>query len=76
MADDEAGDRDLLSYELCGEGFRVLAVKSLRPEIPVILMTGYGLEDRAGAALNEACAFFSKPFEVSELKTAVKISIK
>lgn len=47
------------------------AVKELHPEIPVILMTGYAVEDRAAAALREARAFLQKPFELAALKKAV-----
>jgi DNA-binding NtrC family response regulator len=48
------------------------AVKSSFPDMPVILMTGYSVEDRAEAARSEACAFLRKPFEMSELKTVVQ----
>ena len=54
------------------DGLDVLrAVKSLRPEVPVIVMTGYAVEDRAEAAIREACAFLRKPFDITELKSAV-----
>ncbi len=108
MVDDEAGYRDLLSYELSGEGFSVLtascgaeamaaldgggvslvitdmrmpgldgldvvrAVTERRPDIPVVLMTGYAVEARAEEACGRACALLRKPFDMDELKAAVK----
>jgi len=55
------------------DGLDVLrAVKSSAPDIPVIIMTGYAVEDRAEAAIREARAFLRKPFDIAELKTAVQ----
>jgi len=50
----------------------LLAVKRSAPDTPVIIMTGYAVEDRAEAAIREARAFLRKPFDIAELKTAVQ----
>lgn len=54
------------------DGLDVLrAVKSSHPGTPVIVMSGYAVEDRAEAAIREARAFLRKPFDITELKSAV-----
>lgn len=49
----------------------VRTVRNLSPDLPVILISGYSLEDRAAAAVREASAFLRKPFEMSELRGAM-----
>lgn len=57
----------------CMDGLDVMrGVKELHQGIPVILMTGYAVEDRAAAALLEARAFLQKPFDLAALKDVVK----
>lgn len=51
----------------------VAALRELRPEIPVILMTAYGSVQTAVRALREgAFDFVTKPFEAEELQTTIE----
>lgn len=48
------------------------SIKTQNPEIPVILVTGYGVENaRAVAAAWKADGFLGKPFKITELKSVI-----
>lgn len=49
----------------------VRTVRNLRPDLPVILLSGYAVEDRAETAVREASRFLKKPFEISELRSVM-----
>jgi len=49
------------------------SIKTRNPEIPVILVTGYGVESaRAVASAWKADGFLGKPFKISELMTVIE----
>jgi len=51
----------------------VIASRQLRPGIPIILMTGYAVEERVQEALSrKASACLRKPFQFAELETAMQ----
>ena len=48
-------------------------VRALRPELPIVMITGYATDANAERALAEgATAFLAKPFDDSELLTLVR----
>jgi len=48
-------------------------VKARRPDCPVVIVTGYGDESTAVAALKAgACDYLHKPFQISELKNTLQ----
>ncbi|HAM35187.1 MAG TPA: two-component system response regulator [Elusimicrobia bacterium] len=50
----------------------VVALQRMHPEIPVVLMTGYAVEDRVQEALAiKAKTCLRKPFQIAELEAAV-----
>lgn len=52
------------------------SIKTHNPEIPVILVTGYGVENaRAVAAAWKADGFLGKPFKITELKTVIEAAL-
>lgn len=59
------------------DGLEVLiAGRQLRPGIPVILMTGYAVEERVQEALSrKASVCLRKPFQMSELHTALQTAL-
>lgn len=58
------------------DGLDVLhAAKTLRRDLPVVLITGYALEQRSEAALEHAAAFLRKPFYISELLSVLKVNM-
>jgi DNA-binding response OmpR family regulator len=49
------------------------AVRAARPELPIVMMTGYATDANADSALEAgASAFLAKPFDDSELLTLVR----
>jgi CheY-like chemotaxis protein/anti-sigma regulatory factor (Ser/Thr protein kinase) len=51
-------------------------IKTRRPDCPVIMVTGYGDESTAVAALKAgACDYLHKPFQISELKNTLQRSL-
>ena len=49
------------------------SIKTHNPEIPVILITGYGVENaRAVATAWKADGFLGKPFKITELKSVIE----
>jgi FixJ family two-component response regulator len=49
---------------------------TLRPDLPVIYMSGYGAEEAAAQwMLREGVDFLAKPFSVEELLTLVKTKL-
>ncbi|MBI4655816.1 MAG: response regulator [Elusimicrobia bacterium] len=51
----------------------VIASRQLRPDIPIILMTGYAVEERVQEALaRKASICLQKPFQMKELETALQ----
>lgn len=51
----------------------VIASRQLRPGIPIILMTGYAVEERVEEALSrKASVCLRKPFQIKELETALQ----
>lgn len=51
----------------------VVAIKKLRPELPIILMTGYAVEDMVQKALSlKARLCLRKPFDTQDLTTAIQ----
>ena len=54
----------------------VIASRRLRPGIPIILMTGYAVEERVQEALTrKASVCLRKPFQLTELETALQTVI-
>lgn len=54
----------------------VAAVKKLHPDIPIILMTGYAVEDMVQKALAlKARMCLRKPFDSQELTSAIQASL-
>ena len=48
-------------------------IKARRPDCPVVIVTGYGDESTAVAALKAgACDYLRKPFQISELKNTLQ----
>ena len=51
----------------------VRAIRAARPELPIVMITGYATDANADRALEEgATAFLAKPFDDSELLTLVR----
>jgi CheY-like chemotaxis protein len=51
----------------------LIASRRLRPDIPIILMTGYAVEERVQEALaRKASVCLRKPFQINELETALQ----
>lgn len=51
----------------------VIAIKKNHPGIPIILMTGYAIEDRVQTALQlKATICLKKPFAIEELTTVIQ----
>ncbi len=51
----------------------VIAGRKIRPGIPILLMTGYAVEERVQEALKmKASACLRKPFQITELETALQ----
>ncbi|HBB67709.1 MAG: hypothetical protein A2X28_10135 [Elusimicrobia bacterium GWA2_56_46] len=51
----------------------LIAGRQLRPGIPVVLMTGYAVEERVQEALaRKASVCLRKPFQIEELETALQ----
>jgi CheY-like chemotaxis protein len=68
----------LLDYKLPGMDSRTVfsEIRSRRPDIPVILMSGYTREDAAGRAGSMDFAdFLNKPFTVEVLATKVRLAL-
>jgi len=61
----------------CKDGVEVLReVKALSPELPVVMMSGYSLDEkRHQAALLGAVDCLKKPFEVDDIRRVVKLAI-
>ena len=61
-----------------GSGIKVLkTAKKVEPEIPVIMMTGYGNEENYNASMFAGAAgFISKPFHIDEVLAAVEKAVK
>jgi len=59
------------------DGVEVLKqVKAISPGLPVVMMSGYSLEDkRLQAALLGAVDCLKKPFEVDDIRRVVKLAI-
>jgi DNA-binding NtrC family response regulator len=57
-----------------GSGMDVLrAARAARPDLPVVLMTGYATAEHAAAAEEAGAAWFvAKPFEAAELLDVVR----
>ena len=54
----------------------VIASRRLRPGIPIILMTGYAIEERVQEALTrKASVCLRKPFNINELTDLVKTTV-
>lgn len=54
----------------------VKAVKKNHPSIPIVLMTGYAVEDRVEKALQlTATACLRKPFDIEELATVIRTAL-
>jgi CheY-like chemotaxis protein len=54
----------------------VIASRQLRPGIPIVLMTGYAVEERVQEALSrKASACLHKPFQFAELETAMRVAL-
>jgi DNA-binding NtrC family response regulator len=52
-------------------------LRAARPELPVVLITGYATAESAAEALAAgACGFLPKPFEESELLAAVRHALQ
>lgn len=50
----------------------VIAVRKLRPGMPIVLMTGYAIEERVAEALErKASTCLRKPFNVDELHSVI-----
>lgn len=50
----------------------VIAIKKNHPGIPIVLMTGYAVEDRVQKALQlKATTCLKKPFDIEELTTVI-----
>ncbi len=56
------------------DGVEVLKeLKSARPQMPVVMMSGYSLEEKRRQALDlGACGCLKKPFEVEDLRTIIR----
>ena len=61
-----------------GSGLDALrAMRARRPELPIIIITGYGTPDHADRVLAAgASAFLPKPFDQSELSTLVRRALR
>jgi two-component system, cell cycle sensor histidine kinase and response regulator CckA len=56
-----------------GGGETYDALKKIKPDIKVILSSGYGLEDHATRILERGCnGFIQKPFDVSDLSRKIR----
>lgn len=54
----------------------VIAIKKNHPGIPIILMTGYAVEDRVQTALQlKATACLKKPFDIEELAAVIQTAL-
>jgi two-component system nitrogen regulation response regulator NtrX len=54
----------------------VVAARRIRPDIPIILMTGYAVEERVQEALaRKASSCLRKPFQIAELETALQATL-
>ncbi|MDX1567181.1 MAG: response regulator, partial [Longimicrobiales bacterium] len=53
----------------------VREVAQVRPDLSVILMSGYARKDLQGEIREMANAYISKPFTVDELLTCVRIAL-
>ncbi|HEY1794276.1 MAG TPA: response regulator [Opitutaceae bacterium] len=64
-----------LDYKLPGmDSAEVCArLRAARPDIPVVLMSGYSREDAMGAASCEFSGFLKKPFTVDSVKEALTL---
>lgn len=52
-------------------------IKSIRPDMPFIIITGYGTYELVIEALKEgACDFINKPFQSEELKLSIKNTLE
>lgn len=74
-ATEKAPDCVLLDMKMPGmDGIEVLKkLKSSWPEVPVIMMTAYGEIELTDEALkNGAIRYFTKPFDIYEVRDAVK----
>ncbi len=47
------------------------SIKTHNPQVPVILVTGYGVEKASETARGKADGFLGKPFKIGELKTLI-----
>lgn len=54
----------------------VIAIKKFHPGIPIVLMTGYAVEDMVQKALSlKASTCLRKPFEIDELTTVIQATL-
>lgn len=54
----------------------VIAIKKYHAGVPIILMTGYAMEDRVQKALElKATACLKKPFDIEELATVIQTAL-
>lgn len=75
LAEEHSPDLVLLDVKIPGmDGIEILKkLKETNPEIPVIIMTAYGEQDLINEAIDSgAVTYFSKPFDINELKEAAR----
>lgn len=54
----------------------VIAIKKSHPALPIVLMTGYAVEDRVEKALSlKASACLKKPFAIEDLTAAIQTAL-
>ena len=60
------------------DGFELLeSIKTLHPDVPVVIITGYSVADSQSRLLSEkADGFLSKPFKVDEIQSLLATLLK
>ena len=62
---------DFVLPGMSGQGL-IDSLRAIRPELKVLLMSGYAPNDMAPAAAPDAGAFLQKPFTITELADAIQ----
>ena len=68
---------DLLLTDVVMPGMRgpelAAELRTIRPELPVVFMSGYAAQDDPDASLPEGAVVVTKPFSLAELGTAIEV---
>jgi two-component system, cell cycle sensor histidine kinase and response regulator CckA len=52
-------------------------IRRIRPDMPVLLASGYAMDDKAERIMSQGCnGFMQKPFNLTELSTKVRVILE